>query len=309
MLQKFSIDMSLMELYAQWEELATVMWNDRNENNQRVFSYPMHNIKHIIDIENPVLMTDYNAIHSIPDYLTRETIYMLYTKPVRCIEFDWYQMLFEQRNYLGVWWPSIDTVFCSKVLSKYDFTKIQKVAEVWCGSWFIWRYVAHKYPHIEELIFNDINPKAEQYYNDFPISGTKSRFVLGNANMILELEKFDFVVCNPPYIPRPNSIDDNPYEWLSLLHDLLYCAKKYLTSDGKLILNISSLTQPYFEKFIEDCWLKYRLLDSMESPLKVFNILHNKEWMDFLQCEWWLEQKDYLWHKWRHSILVYEVSL
>lgn len=298
-----------MQLFAQWDEIASVMWKDRDMHNNRIYTYDISETEYICDISNPVLMTDYFAIQNIQDYLTRETVYMLYTKPIRCIEYDDYTILFEQRNYLGVWWPSIDTIFCSKVLSGYEFWTYKKVIEVWCGSWFIWRYLLHKFPNIEEIIFNDINSKAEQYYNDFPVFAKKSRFVLGNANNLLASEKFDMVVCNPPYIPRPNSIDDNPYEGLSLLRDLLCNAKSYLSSDGKLILNISSLTKPYFEEFIQECWLQSRLLDSMESPLKVFNILHNLEWMQYLKEHCGLKENMHNWHLWWHTILVYEISL
>ena len=309
MLQKISKDMKSMQLFAQWDEIASVMWKDRDIHNNRVYTYDINEIEYICDIENPVLMTDYFAIQNIQDYLIRETVYMLYTKPIRCIEYDDYKMLFEQRNYLWVWWPSIDTIFCSKVLSEYDFTHIHTVAEVWSWSWFIWRYIAYKNSSIQKIVLNDINPKAEDYYKDFPIASTDSEFYLGDATKFLGNQKFDMVVCNPPYIPRPNSIDDNPYEWLSLLQYLVENAHLYLNPNGKLMLNISSLTQPHFEVFVKDAWLKAVLLDSMKSPLKVFNILHNANWMQYLKEHCGLKEEMHEWHLWWHTILVYEISL
>lgn len=49
------------------------------------------------------------------------------------------------------------------------------------------------------------------YFDDHDEDG-KTHFHLGSGIDYLKDRKFDLLVCNPPYIPRPKSIDDNPYE-------------------------------------------------------------------------------------------------
>lgn len=58
---------------------------------------------------------------------------MLYSKPIRVTEYDGFQMYFEQRNYLGVWGPSVDTLFLCKVLREYDFSDKKTLAEIGSG--------------------------------------------------------------------------------------------------------------------------------------------------------------------------------
>lgn len=309
MLQKISPDGKMMHIFAQGEELATVMGKDRDATNKRVYTRPAEMIQEVATISDPVLMTDYAAIAQIPDYLTRETVFMLYTKPVRNVAFDGYTLVFEQRSYLSLRGPSIDTIFCSRALQTYDMTNFRTIAEVGCGTWFIARYLLSKTPTIQKVYLNDINTVAEKYYNDFPLPDERGAFVLGDAKTFLWSQKVDMLVCNPPYIPRPHSIDDNPYEGLSLLYYLVSSARNYLNPGWVLILNISSLTLHYFQKFIADAWLQATLLDTMSSPLKVFTILHNPDWMMFLQQKCWLQEKDHRWHKRRHDILVYEVRV
>jgi methylase of polypeptide subunit release factors len=61
------------------------------------------------------------------------------------------------------------------------------------------------------IVLNDINPNAEAYFNDH-YDDPRFFFYLGDAKKYMESHKFDLIACNPPYIPRPKSIDDNPYE-------------------------------------------------------------------------------------------------
>ncbi len=98
----------------------------------------------------------------------------------------------------------------------------------------------------------------------------------------MENEKFDIIACNPPYIPRPKSIDDNPYEGLSLPIYLIQNIDKILTDNGKLFLNLSSLSFPIMDDFLNNPGLQVKKLESMEVPLKVFNVLNNPERMDYL---------------------------
>lgn len=66
------------------------------------------------------------------------------------------------------------------------------------------------------ITFVDINKEAEKFYNDtrektsFPF---QSEIYIQDARELLDLgKKWDLLACNPPYIPRPNSIENNAYE-------------------------------------------------------------------------------------------------
>ena len=111
------------------------------------------------------------------------------------------------------------------------------------------------------------------------------------------------MVCNPPYVPRPKSIDDNPYEGLSLLNYLLWNGNKFLNEDGYFVSNYSSLCEPPFVKMLKDhnekCtklgfkWeyetrkirktIIPKPLKLFHAPLKVMAVLNNKEWMAYLK--------------------------
>jgi c-di-GMP-related signal transduction protein len=57
---------------------------------------------------------------------------------------------------------------------------------------------------------------------------------------------------------------------------------KILTDKGKLFLNLSSLSLPIMQEFLDASNIVVKQLDSMEVPLKVFNVLNSPERMDYL---------------------------
>jgi methylase of polypeptide subunit release factors len=71
--------------------------------------------------------------------------------------------------------------------------------------------MGEKHPNLKHITLNDINPNAEKYFND-QYTDPRFSFHLGDAKKYMESQKFDIIASNPPYIARPKSIDDNPYE-------------------------------------------------------------------------------------------------
>jgi hypothetical protein len=49
-------------------------------------------------------------------------------------------------------------------------------------------------------------------------------------------------------------------------------------------------------------------LDSMEVPLKVFNVLNSPERMDYLINEKWLKKKYRHGHEYRQTLYMYEIQ-
>jgi len=93
--------------------------------------------------------------------------------------------------------------------------------------------------------------------------------------------KFDIVISNPPYVPRPRSIDDNPYEGIHLLYHLVHEGQKYLNDGGVLITNVSSLAWEII--FKRKPKMKMRILARIRVPLKVNNILNSPTWLSYLK--------------------------
>ena len=307
MLHKFAPDLSNDAIYAQGNELATVMAHDKDEEGNRIYTYPKDKTLHVVDIPNPVLVTDRYKIHQIPEYITRETVHTLFDSPFITIDYDDVKMDFEKFKYPGVWSPSIDTLFFCRVLKDGNFKDYSSMIEVGSGPWFIAKYMGEKNQNLENIVLNDINTHAETYFHDH-YTDPRFSFHVWDAKQYMEAQKFDIIACNPPYIPRPRSIDDNPYEWLSLPIYLIQNIDKILTDNGKLFLNLSSLSFPIMDEFLENPDIIVKKLDSIEVPLKVFNVLNNPEWMDYLVQEKWLKKEYRDGHEYRQILNIYEIQ-
>ena len=188
-------------------------------------------------------------------------------------------------------------------LSQYN-----SLIEVGSGPWFIAKYLWEKNHNLKEITLTDINPNAEKYFNENYSDKERFSFKLGDATKYLDNNRADIVVCNPPYIARPESIDDNAYEWLSLIHYLLNSAAQFLNKEGKLFINISSLSWNIIKNY-ENSWLNIQIIDTMDVPLKVMNVLNNKEWMEYLLSNNLLTQKGNSNHPYRQALTLYEISI
>ena len=300
---KFSFDkeLSKQEIYATWPELAETMWHDKDENWNRVYSYPHTKEQFVATLENPVLMTDNEKIGKLKDYITKETIWLLLQKPMRIVEYDWIRMEFEQWKYYWVWSPNIDTLLVCRAVKNLNFDWIKNLIEV--GSWpgFIAKYIWSKSKDVKEIVMNDINDNAKKYFDDNNID-PRAKFVLWDAKQYLKDKSFDLIVCNPPYIPRPNAIEDNAYEWLELL---IYLIKNF---NKELIINVSNLADDIINPILQSCGANIEVLDEMDVPLKVGNVLNNKEWLDFLVNEKWLKKQEHDWHLYRQHLRILRLT-
>ena len=309
MLHKFTPDLSIHELYAQGSELATIMAQDKDANGNRIYTHPQDATLHVIDLPNPVLMTDRYQINKITDYIKRETVSALYESPLISIDYDGVKMDFENMKFKYPWVrsPSIDTLFFCRALKNQQLQWYSSMIEVGSGPGFIAKYTGEKNQNLKNIVLNDINKNAELYFNDH-YTDPRFSFYLGDAKTYMEGKQFDIIASNPPYIPRPRSIDDNPYEWLSLPIYLIQNIYEILTDNGKLFLNLSSLSLPIMQEFLDASNIVVMRLDSMEVPLKVFNVLNNPERMDYLINEKWLKKEYRNGHEYRQTLYMYEIQ-
>ncbi|MFH1174405.1 MAG: methyltransferase [archaeon] len=274
----FSPDLTRQDIFANGVELCSIMGKDRL-NGKRVFTFPPEKKVYVHTFRNPVLVTDTWRIAKLSAPL-RETLFSLYTQKPRIISYDGVSTFWDH-THLNVWCPSIDTLLFAKALRNV-FRKRKQFrtgAELGCGSGFLSKYVLAK-SKVQSFLVNDLNPYAIKCAMD-NIKDSRASFYAGDGFPKIKHAKFDLLICNPPYVPRPSSIDDNPYEGVKLLNHLVHHGQDYLNENGVMVINISSL-----------CWdvvmkkkpvMKMTLLEKMTVPLKVNNILNNKRWLKYLE--------------------------
>lgn len=280
MIIKISSDLKKQEIWANGAELAGIMGVDRI-NGKRVTDFPLDKKKYVYTFNNPVLLTDNYRIGKLKPTL-RDTIFSLYTMRPRTVEYDNVSVDWDH-SHISVWCPSIDTVLLAKALGdilKNKNNKFKKAIELGCGSGFLSKYLLAKSKTIRSMTVNDINPYAIKCAKE-NINDKRAIFRIGDGLKEIKGKKYDLIICNPPYIPRKNSIDDNPYEGIGLLNYLIHEGQNYLNPRGILIINISSLCIKQVLKVKPK--MKMTLLEKMTVPLKVNNILNSPSWISYLK--------------------------
>ncbi len=276
MIIEITSDLKKQYIYANGNELASVMGKDKI-GNKRIKTYPLNKkiLAHIFN--NPILLTDTYKISKLNPTL-RDTLFSLYSSYPRIVKYDGVSVQWDN-SHIDVWGPSIDTILFAKALRKLLKNNFKSVAEIGCGSGFLSKYILSKNKSIKSILINDLNPYAIKCAMD-NIKDSRANFYAGNGLKKIQGQKFDLLICNPPYVPRPKSIDDNQYEGVSLLNHLIHEGQKYLTSNGILITNISSLCWDII--FKKKPKMKLKIIEKMKVPLKVNNILNNKNWINYL---------------------------
>ena len=280
MIIRYENDLSKQHIFANGGELAQIMGHDRDDDGNRVYDYPDDKEEHVVTFDNPVLVTDNYRIGNLEPPL-RDTVFALFSRPVTTTEYGDIKLRFEQKKYTGAWGPTIDALLFCRGLEQIDLDDVTDAIESGCGSGFLSKYTLDNAPNLENMTLVDFNKYAISCAYD-NINDQKAMFVTGDAIKYIAGKNYDLILCNPPYIPRPDSINDNAYEGLELLHYMIANASEHLNDSGRIITNISSLSRDEVSEFIEDAGVKAREIDAMEVPLKVYNILNNEKWMNYL---------------------------
>jgi release factor glutamine methyltransferase len=196
------------------------------------------------------------------------------------VEYDGVSTFWDD-SHINVWCPSIDTILFAKALNHLTAKgeKFKSAVEIGCGSGFLSKYLLAKFPGLESILINDISQYAVKCAMD-NIKDRRATFYVGDGLEKIKNQKFDLIICNPPYVPRPESIDDNPYEGVGLLNHLLQEGDSYLNPGGMLVTNVSSLCERIVLK--DRPKMSMTVVEKMTVPLKVNNIVNNQEWLDYL---------------------------
>lgn len=314
---KISKGLKKQEIWAVGQEIVSILGEDRDEKGGKRHTLPDTEKRLVAEIYDPILLTDINAINKL-EPTKRDTVFALYGRYPRIIEYDGVSVSWDPRIHVDVWCPTIDTmVFVDSMRSSGEVLTddVKTIADIGAASGFLGKYAVCKCKNTQELHLVDINPYAidcaKDNMKDLEKSIIVCYYVMDGRR--LAGKKYNLVLVSPPYVPRPKSIEGSPYEGVGLLHDMIVNGREYLTENGKLIITTSSLCEDITEQAIDEA--KNKDLESVEvigrkdEPLKVMSILNNKEWMPYLLDRGLKEtnERGYkYWHEVRILKLLYE---
>ncbi len=227
-----------------------------------------------------------------------------------------YDLHLIKKNILKLRWPNRDTLFFCRYLSKLDLKNIDSCIEVCTWSGFIGQYLEHKFKQQwredYHVTYNDINSESYTLFKTKIETRSNNNFISWDWAKAIQIKRRDLILCNPPYIPRKWSVEDNAYEGLELAQNILKNLDTALTPNGKLLINLSSLSMDIIEPIFEEMkkqWRSIQCVQWQKVPLKVLNTLNNEEWMQELKNNKWLMKEKWVWvHQYRHYINLIEIK-
>ena len=98
----------------------------------------------------------------------------------------------------------------------------------------------------------------------------------------LDGKRFDLIACNPPYIPRPDSLGGNAFEGVGLLAHFIEHGPRHLTPGGRIVSVISSVSESVVNPLLRKTGTQCHTIGEIHVPLKVLNVLNNPAWMTYL---------------------------
>ncbi len=145
----------------------------------------------------------------------------------------------------SVYEPREDSFLIAKVLEEeLNGQKIKSVLEIGCGSGLLSIIAAKRGC---DVLAADINPAAvECMKQNAELNKIKIKTVLSNLFENVE-GKFNLVIFNPPYLPEEQT--ENSRTWaggrnLEIITRFIKEVKNYLADNGKILIVISSLSNP-----------------------------------------------------------------
>lgn len=225
------------------------------------------------------------------------------------------------RQKEDVFGPTIDTVILGELLAEWleASSPDRKIStlEIGPGNGLLSAILASS-DRVSELIAVDLNMAAvtctlkNLHINDANLDAkhqqVRVRAERFEANQFTS--PFDFVICNPPYIPgAPDSASPSMREYgravggLGLCIEVLKSLPMLLSSDGVLLLMASSLSD---DEVIESVPEEFEIVAALGSdgrrvPLDVDVVWQRPDWRDWLLANQKIEQDDNgkLWHRLR----------
>ncbi|MFT4313192.1 MAG: methyltransferase [Candidatus Woesearchaeota archaeon] len=144
--------------------------------------------------------------------------------------------------------PSDDSFLFSETLKQHIYPEVKHILDVGVGSGILTQILQQMYP-LAQVDGIDINEDALAYAKNH----TSPHITYFQSDLFEKVtDTYDLIVCNPPYLPKHHLDPDDMltkalvggkkgYEYTL---KLLQTAKDYLTENGKILLLLTSLSQP-----------------------------------------------------------------
>lgn len=301
---EFDKELKQQKIFATGDQLVHVMGRDTNEKGERIISRPEEEELHVATINDPVLVTDNYKFGQFNPVL-RDTLYALNNARKRKTIYDNISLTFDDDKYKGVWGPSIDTLLMTRALSKINLKGIKKIIEIGAGSGFIAKYVINNSTDLEEITLNELKENAELCWKD-NIQDSRTKFVIGEGIEYIQDKEYDLIICNPPYIDRPKRVNKNAYEGVEVIEELFKYVKKF--PNTRLITNVSSLSGERIKNLLQDDNFVIKTIDQMDVPMKVYAVLNDDNWLEYLNKTCNLEKRYVKGHDYWQKIKIIEVK-
>ncbi|MEM4263968.1 MAG: methyltransferase, partial [Candidatus Woesearchaeota archaeon] len=152
-----------------------------------------------------------------------------------------------------------------------------------CTGTGIQALAAAESSRVKKVLAVDINREAIDYAKKHS-AHKKIKYVVSDLFSKVPKQKFDTIICNPPYLPQQAQIRDIATEGGKLGYEFierfLAEAGSYLKSDGNILLVFSSLTdRSMVHSLLEQYLFSYRFVDSVHyffEEIYVYNIVKSK---------------------------------
>jgi len=171
---------------------------------------------------------------------------------------------------------------------------LREVLDVGAGTGFLGVYVAMKKGPLKKVVLSDLflTPLFSSLYNAYANlkSTALSSVRLQQSNGLeafVDSDRFDLVVCAPPYLPHlgvPDILSLDAVSGTYLMHDIIVRSGRLSNS---LVMCYSSIAEPEFQSAVREAGKFYtrlyvRRLSELAVPFRVPQALRNKRYMNAL---------------------------
>ncbi|MCS7113835.1 MAG: methyltransferase [Nitrososphaerota archaeon] len=193
-----------------------------------------------------------------------------------------------------LWPPSIDSLFFAVLLQQHfkDRKDLRKICDIGSGTGFLGIWLSKINNSVKEIVFTDIfiSPvflSAFNCYRNCQTIDVRYRSFASNAFDDFKEEKYDLIICNPPYLPLLGVKDVagiNAVSGTYLLKRIVIEAGKFT---NELVIGASDIVKPELKEFFEEAKklysrLQIRELGFIEVPFTVTHAFQVSGYMRIL---------------------------
>jgi len=277
-----------------------------------ISSYPK--FQFIDLIENPLAVFDFWSILDKSDLKQKNVIKEIISSGHKLVYQRGVLIHVDRRKDIGVFGPTIDTILITEILSQQVFenndNSVTSALEIGCGNGLITVSMAKNCKNLTsiksiDVDFNSVcccerNLRAN--ISSYKYGQLNKHIVYGKFNKEIFNTKFDLVVCNPPYIPSIDNSFQNFHNkrdyfqavvGLDLIDEILLSLSDLLSSNGKLLLLVSSVSLDYtLNKIPEGYQYDFPIKDGFEVIFDVEAVFNNKPLLNYLLLNNGVEERE-----------------